>query len=53
MLVYIIRRIIWLPFLLFIISFITFTLGTYGPGDPVVVMLGNKYTEEKAQNLYL
>ena len=51
MLVYIIRRIIWLPFLLFIISFITFTLGTYGPGDPVVVMLGNKYTEEKAQNL--
>ena len=37
---FVIRRLLWLPILLFFISAITFALGLYGPGDPVQVMLG-------------
>ena len=40
---YITRRLLWLPVLLLAVSLVTFTLGTYGPGDPVEVMLGNRY----------
>ncbi|MCC7164698.1 MAG: ABC transporter permease [Anaerolineae bacterium] len=36
----IIRRLLWLPVLLILISFVTFALGIYGPGDPVQVMMG-------------
>lgn len=36
----IIRRLLWLPVLLLLISFVTFALGIYGPGDPVQVMMG-------------
>ena len=42
---YITRRILWLPVLLFAASLVTFTLGRFGPGDPVQVMLGNRYEE--------
>ncbi|MSP78007.1 MAG: ABC transporter permease [Dehalococcoidia bacterium] len=44
--VYIVRRLLWLPFLLLIVSFITFTLGFYGPGDPAEVRLGTRATPE-------
>ncbi len=37
---FVIRRLLWLPVLLFFVSIITFALGLYGPGDPVQVMLG-------------
>lgn len=40
MLKYIVNRLLWLPLLLVIISFITFALGVYGPGDPVQQLLG-------------
>lgn len=30
----------WLPIILFIVSFVTFVLGRYGPGDPVQVLMG-------------
>ena len=40
------RRILWLPFLLLAVSSVTFSLGMYGPGDTVQVMLGPKYNEE-------
>lgn len=40
MFAYIIRRLLWLPVLLVLISMITFWLGLYGPGDPVQVMMG-------------
>tara|TARA_A100001037_G_scaffold301905_1_gene332384 strand:- start:1931 stop:2827 length:897 start_codon:yes stop_codon:yes gene_type:complete len=40
-----------MPFLLGIVSAITFLLGTYGPGDPVQVMLGSKYDEVTAERL--
>jgi peptide/nickel transport system permease protein len=43
---YIVRRLLWLPFLLLIISFFTFALALYGPGDPVLVQLGGKASPE-------
>ena len=38
--VYIVRRLIWTPFLLLAVSFITFSLVRFGPGDPVQVLMG-------------
>lgn len=49
--VYIARRLLWLPFLLFAVSAVTFMLGRIAPGDPVVVLLGNRYSEERAEIL--
>ena len=49
--IYITRRLLWLPVLLLMVSAVTFTLGTYGPGDPVRVMLGPKYDEATAERL--
>jgi len=40
-----------LPVLLLMVSAVTFALGTYGPGDPVRVMLGAKYDEATAERL--
>jgi peptide/nickel transport system permease protein len=40
MLAFIIRRLMWLPLLLILVSLVTFALGLYGPGDPVQVMVG-------------
>lgn len=51
MLGYIVRRLIWLPFLIAIIVFITFTLGFYGPGGPEVVLLGQRYDPETAARI--
>lgn len=48
---YIARRLLWLPFMLVAVSLITFTLGRFGPGDPVEVMLGNRYDPEVAANI--
>ena len=50
---YVARRVLWLPVLLLAVSFVTFSLGHYGPGDPVKVMLGTRYDAESAatQNL--
>ena len=43
---YIVRRMVWLPVILLIISFITFSLGRFGPGDPVEILMG-QYADEK------
>lgn len=40
MFAYIARRLLWLPVILFIVSFIAFTLTRFGPGDPVAVAAG-------------
>ena len=40
---YIVGRLVWIPFLLIAVAFITFILGRFGPGDPVEVMMGTKY----------
>ena len=37
---YIIRRLAWLPLILLAVSFATFTLARFGPGDPVSVAAG-------------
>ena len=37
---YVIRRLAWLPFVLLIVSFLTFTIARFGPGDPVSVAAG-------------
>jgi peptide/nickel transport system permease protein len=51
MLVYFVRRLLWLPVLLIIVSFITFALGYYGPADPIVALLGQHYNPELAAQL--
>jgi peptide/nickel transport system permease protein len=51
MLAYLIRRVLWLPVLLIIVSFITFALGYYGPADPIVALLGQRYDPEIAAQL--
>ncbi len=40
MLKYILRRLLWLPILLIIVSLITFTLARFGPGDPALLRIG-------------
>lgn len=44
---YIARRLLWMPVLLFLVSFITFVLGQFGPGDPVQILLG-QYSDPAA-----
>ncbi len=43
---YVTKRLLWLPIILLIVSFITFALGRFGPGDPVEVLMG-QYADEK------
>ncbi len=45
---YILRRLLWAPVLLLIVSFITFALGRFGPGDPVEILLGQHSNPEVA-----
>ena len=49
--VYIVRRLLWVPVLLMIVTLVTFSLGLYGPGDPVEVMLGQNYNSEVAERI--
>jgi peptide/nickel transport system permease protein len=48
---YIARRLLWVPVLLFIVSFITFVLGRFGPGDPVQIMLGPRAAPEAVERI--
>lgn len=55
MAVYILRRLLWLPFVLLFISIITFALALVAPGNPVQVMMGlhaNPVTVERLQQEY-
>jgi peptide/nickel transport system permease protein len=45
-LAYVLRRLLWVPPILFIVTFATFTLARFGPGDPVRVAAGNFRDEE-------
>jgi peptide/nickel transport system permease protein len=51
MLAYLVRRLLWLPLLLIIVSLITFALGYYGPADPIVALLGQHYDPEIAAQM--
>jgi ABC-type dipeptide/oligopeptide/nickel transport system permease component len=48
MLAYLIRRLLWLPLLLVIVSLVTFALGYYGPANPIVALMGQNYDPEVA-----
>ena len=48
---YIARRLAWTPVLLVIVSFITFALGRFGPGDPVQVLMGQCSNPEVVQRI--
>ncbi|MDA0352028.1 MAG: ABC transporter permease [Chloroflexi bacterium] len=37
---YVIRRLLWLPVVLLVVTFFTFTIARFGPGDPVSVAAG-------------
>jgi peptide/nickel transport system permease protein len=39
---FLVRRLLFLPFALFVVTLITFALGRYGPGDPVEVRAGSR-----------
>ena len=47
MLQYIIRRVLLSIPVLFAVLIITFSLGFYGPGDPLVIMLGEDYVPDE------
>ena len=48
---YILARLMWIPFLLVSVAFITFVLGRFGPGDPVEIMMGTKYDPQVAERI--
>ena len=43
---YVLSRLAWLPVILLMVSFITFALGRFGPGDPVEILMG-QYNDEQ------
>ncbi len=48
---YAIKRLIWLPFLLIIVTFVTFALLRFGPGDPVQLWLGQHQNDEVRERI--
>ena len=48
---YVARRLLWLPFILLIVTFITFVLGRYGPGDPVELLMGQYNNPEAVERI--
>ena len=48
---YILRRLLWLPVILFTVSFVTFVLGRFGPGDPVQVLMGQHSNPEVVERI--
>ncbi len=41
---YVVQRLLWLPVILFAVSFLTFTITRFGPGDPISI-LGQNYQD--------
>ena len=48
---YAIRRLLWLPFALLIVTFITFAMIRFGPGDPVEIWLGQHKNDEVRERI--
>ena len=48
---YILRRLLWVPPILIVVTFATFTLARFGPGDPVRVAAGNFRDEEAFERI--
>ena len=49
--VYAIRRLLWLPFLVIIVTFITFAMLRLGPGDPVQIWLGQHQNDQVRERI--
>ncbi len=49
MLAYIVRRLLWTPVLLALAAFFVFMMGTWAPGDPAELRLGNRATPERIE----
>lgn len=48
---YIVKRLVWLPIFLLIISFIVFCIGMFGPGDPALVRAGPQASTETIERI--
>ncbi|MSQ15024.1 MAG: ABC transporter permease [Dehalococcoidia bacterium] len=51
MLAYLIRRLLFAPIILLFVTFFTFVLGHYGPGDPVVILMGQQNNPEVVERI--
>ena len=49
--IYAIRRLLWLPFLVIIVTFITFAMLRLGPGDPVQIWLGQHQNDQVRERI--
>ena len=51
LLAYTLRRLLWAPFVLLIVSFFAFTITRFGPGDPVTILAGQHGDEETFERI--
>ncbi|MCH8963273.1 MAG: ABC transporter permease [Bacteroidetes bacterium] len=51
LLAYTIRRVLWMPVILFVVSFLTFTITRFGPGDPVTILAGQHRDPETIERI--
>ena len=49
--VYVVRRLVWLPFALMAVSAVTFALGRIAPGDPAEIVLGARATPQALERV--
>ena len=49
--VYVVKRLIWLPFLVIIVTLVTFALLRFGPGDPVQIWLGQHQNDQVRERI--
>lgn len=48
---FVVRRLMWAPFVLLAVSLATFALGRFGPGDPVEVLQGQQRNPEVVERI--
>lgn len=51
LLAYVIRRLLWAPVILLLVSFFAFMITRFGPGDPVTVLAGQHSNEETIERI--
>ena len=51
LLAYTVRRLLWVPVILLVVSFLTFTITRFGPGDPVTVLAGQHRDPETIERI--
>lgn len=48
---FVVRRLMWAPFVLLAVSLATFALGRFGPGDPIEILQGQYYDPEVVERI--